>query len=163
MWDLVCHTPFLCSSYAACSLRITHTHNHTHASPSEAGVESLTLRGVPRQVLAANPRYSCGLAALVDAYCVNPEIIYAGYFLTARRYQEQYVHSRDDAAGDWHPFYNTTWPMEDAELTFIQDFGVTYLLADPEHAALIARKLAALDVGAAIAFTRDGYVLYKIR
>jgi len=126
-------------------------------------IRELRPRLPPRQVLVADPRYSCGLVPLVDAYCVNPEIIYAGYFLTARRYQEQYVHSRDDADGDWHPFYNTTWPMEDAEFTFLQDFGVTYLLADPEHAALIARKLAALDVGAAIEFTRDGYVLYRIR
>ena len=117
----------------------------------------------PRQVLVSDPRYSCSLAALVDAYCVNPDHVYGQYYLGARRYQLEYVHSIDGSDFDWHPFFNDTWPIEDRERRFLQDYSVAYLLADPAHADLIARKLALLQPGAAREYSRDGYVLYHLQ
>jgi hypothetical protein len=116
----------------------------------------------PRQVLLANPHYSCSITALVDAYCVNPEHIYGQYFLGARRYQLDYVYSIEGSHADWHPFFNDTWPLEARERRFLNDYHVTYLLADPSHLDLISRKLDALHVVAAREYSRDGYVLYRL-
>lgn len=126
-------------------------------------VEDIRARLPPRQILVGDPRYSCSLAALVDAYCVNPDHVYGQYYLGARRYQLEYVHSIDGSDFDWHPFFNDTWPIEDRERRFLQDYSVTYLLADPAHADLIARKLALLQPGAVREYSRDGYVLYRLQ
>jgi hypothetical protein len=125
-------------------------------------VDELRRRLPPRQVVLADPRYSCSLAVVVNAYCVNPEVIYGQYYLTAQRYQNDYVYTIDGVDADWHPFFNTMWPVEDRERSFFQTYSVDYLLADPTHASLIARKLAALNVPAALEWSGEGYMLYKL-
>jgi len=126
-------------------------------------VEDLSMKLPPRQVLLADPSYSCALAEMLDAFCVNPEHIYGEYFLGARRYQIEYVHSVEGPAHtDWHPFFNDTWPIEDRERRLLGDYGVTYVFADPAHADLIKRKLDSLQVGAFREYSRDGYVLYRL-
>jgi hypothetical protein len=127
-----------------------------------AVVDDLRRRLPERQVLVADPRYSCSLAVVVDAYCVNPEHVYGQYYLSARGYQDRYVYSVEGSGGDWHPFFNETWPMEERERTFLKEYSVNYLLADPGHADLIARKLQALPVRATIESSLDGYVLYRV-
>jgi hypothetical protein len=125
-------------------------------------VDELRRRVPPRQVVVANPSYSCSLAVVLDAYCINPEFIYGQYYLTARGYQDHYVHSIDGVDEDWHPFFNATWPLEDRERTFLQEYSVNYLLADPLHAALIDRKLRALNIRATLESSHNGYVLYSL-
>jgi hypothetical protein len=115
-----------------------------------------------RQILLANPRDSCALVVLLDAYCINPERIYGHFFLSARRYHEECVHDVEGHEEDWHPFFNSTWPAENCERTLLRDYRVGYLLADPEHQTLIERKLLALNTDATTVMRRDGYVLYRI-
>jgi hypothetical protein len=126
-------------------------------------VDTLKQQLPPRQVLLADPRYSCGLVVLVDAYCVNPETIYGYYFLSGERYLSDYA--REKSAGEerpWHPFFNDTWPSDPSEGRIIRDFHVDYLLADPPHADLIDRKLRTLSPPAEVVARIDGFVLYRI-
>jgi len=126
-------------------------------------VDTLKQRLPPRQVLLADPHYSCGLVVLLDAYCVNPEAIYGYYFLSGERYLSDYT--RQGAAGDersWHPFFNDTWPSDPSEVTIIRDLHVDYLLADPPHAGLIDRKLSTLSPPAEVVERVEGFVLYRI-
>jgi hypothetical protein len=127
-----------------------------------AVVDELKMKIPPRSVVAADPRYSCGLVVLLDAYCVNPEAIYGHFFLSARGYQANFVHSIDGQDADWHPFFNAVWPPEEGERTFIATYRVRYLLADPARAELIDRKLLELHIGANVEMRRDGYVLYRL-
>ena len=127
-----------------------------------AVVDELRLKIPPRSVVAADPRYSCGLVVLLDAYCVNPESIYGHFFLNARAYQDRFVHSIDGQDGDWHPFFNAVWPPEEGERAFIAEYHVRYLLADPARAELIDRKLTELKIAAHVEMRRDGYVLYRL-
>jgi hypothetical protein len=127
-----------------------------------AVVDELRLKIPPRSVVASDPRYSCGLVVLLDAYCVNPESIYGHFFLSAIAYQDKFVHSIDGQDADWHPFFNSVWPPEERERTFIAEYRVRYLLADPARAELIDRKLLDLHIGANVEMRRDGYVLYRL-
>lgn len=126
-------------------------------------VSDLRQRVSPRQVVVANPQYSCSLAVLLDAYCVNPAHIYGQYYLTAQPYQDRFVHSTEGRDEDWHPFFNDTWPLEGREATFLRDYSVDYLLTDPDHDALISRKLQALHLAVTPEMSRDGYTLYRVR
>ena len=126
-------------------------------------VDTLKQRLPPRQVLLADPNYSCALVVLVDAYCVNPEKVYGYYFLSAERYLFDYARESPGAGETpWHPFFNDTWPIESSETRLIGDLHVDYLLADPPHAALIHRKLRTLSPPAEVVDRVDGFVLYRI-
>ena len=54
------------------------------------------------------------------------------------------------------------WPPEEGERTFITQYRVRYLLADPARAELIHRKLSELQIGASVEMRHDGYVLYRV-
>jgi hypothetical protein len=63
---------------------------------------------------------------------------------------------------DWHPFFNVTPSVDEAERSFVREYDVDYLLAGPAHAPLIARKLAVLGAPASVEFEVEGYVLYRL-
>jgi hypothetical protein len=128
-----------------------------------AVIESLKHVMPPRQVLLSNPDYSCSLAALLDAYCVNPVKVYGHYFLSGERYLLDYTHRMPNGESDWHPFFNEDWPAEPRESKIISDLRIDYLLADPAHADLMDRKLRALQAPVEVAQRVDGFVLYRIR
>lgn len=146
-----------------------------------AVVDELRRRIPPRQTLLANPSYSCALVVLVNAYCINPERIYGHAFLPAARYHAAYVHAasagdfvavihhEDEPAGGrtegdnpQHPFFNSTSSLSDLEKRFLGDYHVSYVLADPEHAEQIDRKLREAGVGATLEMSLEGYHLYRI-
>jgi hypothetical protein len=140
------------------SIRAT-INNKTPIPAPGAVIDALTRRLAPRAVLLSNPGYSCALAALLDAYCVNPQEIYGHYYLSAEPYLARYRLVRDDGES-WHPFFNATWPVDPRERTLLKDYGVQYLLADPEHAELIQTKLDALGAHATVELRMNGYVLH---
>jgi len=127
-----------------------------------AVVDALRERLPPRTVLLADPRYSCGLAVFLDAYCINPERIYGHFFLSARHYFDAYVQAEADSPA-WHPWFNTTWPYREAEREVLRAAGVDAILAAPEHASLIGRKLQAMIVPSPGQPLPDGYMLYALR
>jgi len=127
-----------------------------------AVVDALRERLPPRTVLLADPRYSCGLAVFLDAYCINPERMYGHFFLSARHYLDVYVQAEDDGP-DWHPWFNATWPYREAERDVLSAAGVDAILAPPEHASLIGRKLQAMTVPSPGQRLPDGYMLYALR
>ena len=103
-------------------------------------VDELRRRIPPRQIVLADPRYSCALVVLIDAYCINPASIYGHYFQPAAAYFRDYVKERGSDPPE-HPFFNATTSVSDAERPLIQQFHVTYVLTDPEFEDLIASKL----------------------
>jgi len=137
----------------------TTMNNQTPIRVPASVVDALKVRLSPRTVLLSNPDYSCALAALLDAYCVNPADIYGHYFLSAGPYLAHYRQVGADGHA-WHPFFNSTWPVDERERSMLKDYEVRYLLADPEHAEMIQRKLDALQVAATVEFRGGGYVLY---
>jgi hypothetical protein len=126
-----------------------------------AVIDALQRRMPPRQVVLADPRYSCALVVLIDAYCINPDLIYGHYFQPAARYHTEYVTA---GAGDVpiHPFFNATTSLTSAEARLLKDYRVSYVLADPAYADTIARKLHEIAGGASLEFDVDGYQLYRI-
>jgi hypothetical protein len=126
-----------------------------------AVVDELRRRIPPRQVILAHPSYSCALVVLMDAYCINPESIYGDYFRPATRYHTEYVRVTDGQAPE-HPFFNTHSSLSDLENRLLREYRVSYLLADPEHADLIGRKLEHATIGVSIETEIHGYRLYKI-
>ena len=137
---------------------------HTIAPPlpvPRVVVDELRRRMPPRQILLAHPGYSCALVALIDAYCINPEFIYGHYFLTAARYHEEYVDSAETER-PVHPFFNSQSELSDAERSLLIEYRVSYVLADPEHAEQIDRKLREAKIGAILEMNREGYHLYSI-
>ena len=134
--------------------------NHTPIRVPRAVVDALKSRLPTRTILLSNPDYSCALAALLDAYCVNPKEAYGHFFLSAEAYLAHYRQVREGTE-PWHPFFNESWPPDDRERTMLKTFGVQYLLADPDHAGLIQRKLDALGAVGTVELRADGYVLYR--
>ena len=126
-----------------------------------AVVDELRRRIPPRQVVLAHPSYSCGLVVLMDAYCINPESIYGDYFRPATRYHAEYVRVTDGQAPE-HPFFNTHSSLTDLENRLLREYRVSYVLADPEHADLIGRKLENATTGVSLETEILGYRLYKI-
>ena len=124
-------------------------------------VDEMRTRIPPRQVVLADPRYSCGLVILLDAYCVNPEDIYGHYFEPAAAYFRDYVREQDGPAPR-HPFFDGSASLSDAERRLLDEYRVSYVLAGPDHADQIAAKLEAADVGAELEFERDGYRLFRL-
>jgi hypothetical protein len=124
-------------------------------------VDELRRRIPPRQVVLADPRYSCGLVVLIDAYCINPASIYGHYFQPAVGYFRGYVADRASESPH-HPFFNATTSISDAERSLIQDYGVTYVLTDPLYGDLIGAKLAQVAEGARLEMALDGYQLYRV-
>ena len=124
-------------------------------------VDELRARMPPRQVLLANPLYSCALVVLLDAYCINPASIYGHYFQPAASYFERYV-TDDGADMPRHPFYNDDPAIADTERALLGEYGVSYILADPPYAEAIARKLRMATVDAALVIDKRGYRLYRI-
>jgi len=131
----------------------------------------------PRQVVLADPTYSCGLVVLLDAYCVNPARISGHFFLPAIRYFEVYVEASSIRPGavsldnggehpgenqEVHPFFNSTSSISERERRLLVDYNVTYILADPEHRDGIDAKLRHGGIDATIEANRDGYRLYRI-
>jgi hypothetical protein len=125
-------------------------------------VDALRKRIPPRQIVLAHPRYSCALAVLLDAYCINPESIYGHYFQPAARYLAEYVR-QSDGQPPQHPFFNADASLTDAERRLLKEYRVSYLLADPEHAEQTALKLRDAASGATLEMDRDGYRLYRIK
>jgi len=124
-------------------------------------VDELRTRIPPRQVVLADPRYSCALVVLFDGYCINPESIYNGlYFRTAEHYHAEYVHI-GDGGGPEHPFFNANLTLTAAEARLLTEYRVSYLLTDPDSSDQTALKLRALG-GATLEMERDGYRLYRI-
>jgi hypothetical protein len=124
-------------------------------------VDEVRRRVPPRQVVLAHPSYSCALVVLMDAYCVNPESIYGDYFRPATRYHAEYVRLSDGQAPE-HPFFNASPSLTDLEDRLLKEYRVSYLLADPEHADQIARKLENATIGVSLETEIDGYRLYKV-
>jgi hypothetical protein len=124
-------------------------------------VDEMRKRIPPRQVVLADPRYSCGLVVLLDAYCMNPEDIYGHYFEPAAAYFRDYVREKDGPAPR-HPFFDDSSSLSDAERRLLDEYHVSYVLAGPEHADQIAAKLEAAEVGAELEFDRDGYRLFRL-
>ena len=124
-------------------------------------IDELRRRIPPRQVVLADPRYSCGLVVLVNAYCINPASIYGHYFQPAAAYFRGYVFDRGSES-PLHPFFNLSPTLSDAERTLIQDYHVGYVLTDPQYGDLIGSKLAQAVGDAHLEMTLDGYQLYRI-
>ncbi|HEY5616605.1 MAG TPA: hypothetical protein VIK60_01595 [Vicinamibacterales bacterium] len=115
----------------------------------------------PRQVVLADPRYSCALVVLIDAYCINPEAIYGHYFQPAARYHTEYVTLGDSGVPE-HPFYNASTLLSNAEERLLREYRVSYLLTDPAYAEQTAAKLRELGTEATLEMDLDGYRLYRI-
>jgi len=126
-----------------------------------AVVDELRRRIPPRQVLLAHPSYSCGLVVLIDAYCINPEFIYGDYFRPAERYHAEFVEHAPGLDPE-HAFFNTRRSLTDEEDRLLTEYHVSYLLADPDHADVIALKLRDASVDATVEMELDGYRLYSI-
>ena len=75
-------------------------------------IDELRRRIPPRQVVLADPRYSCGLVVLVNAYCINPASIYGHYFQPAAAYFRGYVSDRGSES-PLHPFFNLSPTLSD--------------------------------------------------
>jgi len=127
----------------------------------ETVVSELRRRIPPRSVLLADPRYSCALVVLFDAYCINPEKVYnALYFRSAERYHSEYV-GRGENGTPQHPFFNANSTLSTAEERLLTDYNVSYLLTDPESTEWATAKLTRLSF-ATLEYERDGYRLYKV-
>ena len=126
-----------------------------------AVVDELRRRIPPRQIVLADPRYSCALVVLLNAYCINPASIYGHYFAPAVGYYRGYVADRGSDSPQ-HPFFNSAAALSDAERTVIEDLRVGYVLTDPQYGDLIATKLARAVEGAHLEMTLDGYQLYRV-
>ena len=126
-----------------------------------AVVDELRRRIPPRQIVLADPRYSCALVVLIDAYCINPVSIYGHYFQPAVAYFRDYVKERGSDTPE-HPFFNSTASVSDAERALIQQYHVAYVLTDPEFGDLIASKLTAVVSGITLETTVEGYRLYRV-
>ena len=124
-------------------------------------VDELRQRIPPRQVVLAHPRYSCALVVLLDAYCINPESVPGHYFQPAARYLAEYV-DREDGQPPQHPFFNAITSLTEREDRLLTEYHVSYLLADPEHAEQIGRKLGDTNLRVTLEMEQDGYRLYKI-
>jgi hypothetical protein len=124
-------------------------------------IDELRRKIPPRQVLLADPRYSCGLVVLINAYCINPASIYGHYFQPAAAYFRRYVLNRGGES-PLHPFFNSSPTLSDAERTLIQDYHVGYVLTDPEYGDLIGSKLAQAVGDAHLEMALDGYQLYRV-
>lgn len=125
-----------------------------------AVVGELRRRIPPRQVVLADPRYSCALVVLFDGYCINPEWIYNTlYFKTAEKYHADYVRIGSGGRAE-HPFFNANTTPTDAERRLLTEYRVSYLLTDPETAEPTSAKLHAL--GATLEMEHGGYRLYRI-
>jgi hypothetical protein len=126
-----------------------------------AVVDELRRRIAPRQVVLANPSYSCALVALVDAYCINPQSIYGHYFQPAARYHAEYVkHGANDVSE--HPFFNASSSLSDAEERLLREYRVSYVITDPAYADQTAAKLRQLGHRATFEADLSGYRLYRI-
>jgi hypothetical protein len=137
----------------------TTINNKTPIRVPRTVVDELTARLPARTILLSNPDYSCALAALLDAYCINPKEAYGHFFLSAGPYLSRYRQIRDEGEA-WHPFFNSSSPVDERERTLLKAYGVHYLLADPEHAAQIQQKLDTLAVPTTVEFRDSGFVLY---
>jgi hypothetical protein len=126
-----------------------------------AVVDEMRRRMPARQILLADPRYSCALVVLINAYCINPASIYGHYFQPAVAYYRGYVAERASDS-PVHPFFNSTTALSVAERALIGDYGVDYLLTDPQFGGLIEDKLARAGQRAQLEMTLDGYRLYRI-
>jgi hypothetical protein len=124
-------------------------------------VDELRRRIPPRQVVLADPRYSCALVVLFNAYCINPASIYGHYFQPAIMYFRGYVSDRDSDVPQ-HPFFNLIPVVSQAERRLIHDYGVTYVLTDPRYGDLIGAKLAQIVENVQLEMTLDGYQLYRV-
>ena len=124
-------------------------------------IDEMRRRIPPRQVVLADPRYSCGLVVLMNAYCINPASIYGHYFQPAAAYFRGYVSDRGSES-PLHPFFNLSPTLSDAERTLIQDYHVGYVLTDPQYGDLIGSKLAQAVGDAHLEMTLDGYQLYRV-
>ena len=124
-------------------------------------VDELRRRIPPRQIVLADPRYSCALVVLIDAYCINPASIYGHYFQPAIAYFREYVQERGSDTPE-HPFFNSTASLSDAERTLIQRFDVQYVLTDPEFDDLMASKLTTVVDGITLETDVGGYRLYRV-
>lgn len=115
----------------------------------------------PRQVLLADPRYSCTLAVLLNAYCINPEQVYGHFFLSARRYHDVYVEDAREGSA-WHPLFNSASAPADRERSFLEEYRPDYVLADPDRRDAIGNKLRAFGLQASMTVLDAGYVVYKL-
>ena len=124
-------------------------------------VDELRKRIPPRQIVLAHPRYSCALVVLIDAYCINPESIYGHYFQPSARYFAEFVRE-ENGQPPQHPFFNASPSLTDSEGRLLTEYHVSYVLADPEHAEQIGRKLGETKARATLEMEQDGYRLYRI-
>jgi hypothetical protein len=112
-------------------------------------------------VVLADPRYSCALVVLIDAYCINPYSIYGHYYQPAARYHAEYVSVGENDV-PVHPFFNTSRFLTSPEERLLREYRVAYVLADPTYANTIASKVHEIAGGASVEFDVDGYQLYKV-
>jgi len=115
----------------------------------------------PRQVVLADPKYSCALVVFIDAYCINPEYIYGLFFQTATPYLAEYV-NRNGADAAEHPFFNADPSLRVEEARLLREYRVSYILTDPQYAQETIAKIAQARPNATLVMDRDGYRLYRI-
>ena len=124
-------------------------------------LDELRRRIPPRQIVLAHPRYSCALAALIDAYCVNPFSISGHYFQPAAPYFAKYVRQEEGALPQ-HPFFNGNRDLTDAERRLLREYNIAYVLVPPEDSEQISRKVEGAAPGATLEMEHEGYRLYRI-
>ena len=125
-----------------------------------AVIDELRRRVPARQIVLADPRYSCALVVLLNAYCINPASIYGHYFQPAIGYYRGYVTDRSSDSPQ-HPFFNSTPGLSEAERRLIADYHVDFVLTDPRYGELIGSKLEAVS-SARLEMTLEGYQLYRV-
>jgi hypothetical protein len=123
-------------------------------------VDELRRRIPPREIVLADPEYSCALVVLMNAYCINPVSIYGHYFQPAVSYYRGYVSGSGDSPE--HPFFNTTTSLSEQERALIRDYHIKYVLTDPRYGDLIGSKLGQAVEDARLEMTLDGYALYRL-
>jgi hypothetical protein len=109
----------------------------------------------------ADPRYSCAIVVLFDAYCINPPSISGHYFQPALPYLERYV-GRDASGRQAHPFFDGTPVLRPEEDLLLKEYNVSYILADPESAHAIDAKLKKASTASVLDFEHAGWRLYRL-
>jgi hypothetical protein len=124
-------------------------------------VDAMRIHVPPRQIVLAHPQYSCDLAMLIDAYCINPERIPGHYYQPAAPYFAKYVVRHDEQTLE-HPFFNGSLSLSEQERRLLRDYRIGYVLTDPEYAVQTGAKLMEAAVGASLELEQSGFRLYRL-
>lgn len=111
----------------------------------------------PLQTLIADPAHSYSLPVVLNQHIVNP-----GHRIsTSLEYWERYTHEEDGRRV--HPIFNTSEVLSADERRFLRDFRVQYVLANPDYAGVVGRKLSAEPASFERVYARDGFLLFRVK